>query len=35
MSAKTADHHVSTALTKLDITNRRAVAAQVEELGLS
>jgi len=34
ISAKTADHHVSAILAKLDVPNRRAVAAQSGELGL-
>lgn len=34
ISVKTANHHVSAVLAKLGIANRRAVAAQAEELGL-
>ena len=35
ISPKTADHHVSALLTKLGVTNRRAVVVQAEELGLT
>jgi DNA-binding NarL/FixJ family response regulator len=35
ISPKTADHHVSALLTKLGVTNRRAVVVQAEELGLA
>jgi DNA-binding CsgD family transcriptional regulator len=35
ISVKTADHHVSAVLTKLGTTNRRAIAAHAEELGLT
>ena len=34
ISPKTADHHVSAVLAKLDLPNRRAVALQAAELGL-
>ena len=35
ISVKTADHHVSAVLTKLGLTNRRAVVAQAAELNLA
>ncbi|MCK9930513.1 AAA family ATPase [Frankia sp. Mgl5] len=34
ISVKTADHHVSAILTKLDLPTRRAVALRADELGL-
>jgi DNA-binding CsgD family transcriptional regulator/tetratricopeptide (TPR) repeat protein len=34
ISVKTADHHVSAVLTKLGLSNRRAVVTQAEELNL-
>jgi len=35
ISPKTADHHVSAVLAKLDLANRRAVVVQADELGLA
>ena len=35
ISPKTADHHVSAVLTKLDLPNRRAVVLRADELGLA
>jgi len=35
ISPKTADHHVSAILAKLDLPNRRAVVVQADELGLA
>jgi DNA-binding CsgD family transcriptional regulator len=35
ISPKTADHHVSAILGKLDLPNRRAVVVQADELGLA
>jgi len=35
ISPKTADHHVSAVLTKMGLSNRRAVMVQADELGLA
>jgi len=35
ISPKTADHHVSAVLAKLDLPNRRAIVVQADELGLT
>ncbi|HRD64360.1 MAG TPA: LuxR C-terminal-related transcriptional regulator, partial [Nocardioides sp.] len=35
ISPKTADHHVSAILAKLELPNRRAVVVQADELGLA
>jgi len=35
ISPKTADHHVSAVLTKLDLPNRRAVVLRADELGIA